>query len=105
MRMITAPRKIGRMYVARCVIYEREYDLQYDMIILSTILKGIYADFKKARLPIDDSLKCIVGRVFTIAGREWPGAPKELFKIDDLTRRTVAPKVYRIDLRPDLEAL
>lgn len=103
-RMLSTPRKIGKTYMTRCIIYGREEDLQYDIPILSTMAKGIFVELQKAKMPVDDSLKMIVGRVFTIAGREWAGAPKELWKIDDLTRRPTAPRVLVVALRLDLEA-
>lgn len=89
---------------ARCVVYGRESDLQYDFWISSTIYKGILAEMKKAKMPVDEDLKCIVGRIFTIAGRDWQNAPKEMFKIDDITKKPVAPKTYSVALRLDLEA-
>lgn len=97
------PNKEG-MITSRCVIYGRETDLQYDFIISSTIYKGILAEMKKAKIPVDDDLKCVVNRVFTIAGRDWSNAPKEMWKIDDATKRPVAPKTYSVALRLDLEA-
>jgi hypothetical protein len=97
------PNKEGAI-TARCVIYGREADLQYDFWISSTIYKGLLAELKKAKIPVDDDLKCVVGRIFTIAGREWPNAPKEMFKIDDVTKKPVAPKTYSVALRLDLEA-
>lgn len=103
-RMLSTPRKIGRIYMTRCVIHGREVDLQYYIPILSTMAKSIFVELQKAKMPVDDSLKMIVGRVFTIVGREWAGAPKELWKIDDLTRRPTAPRVLVVALRLDLEA-
>ena len=97
------PNKEGAIS-ARCVIYGKETDLQYDFWISSTIYKGILAELKKAKIPVDDDLKCIVNRVFTIAGREWPNAPKEMFKIDDVTKKPVPPKTYSVALRLDLES-
>lgn len=111
-RVLTAPKHVINeklpnkegMNTSRCVIYGRESDLQYDFIISSTIYKGILAELKKAKVPVDEDLKCIINRVFTIAGREWPNAPKEMWKIDDVTKRPVAPKTYSVALRVDLEA-
>ncbi len=97
------PNKEGAIS-ARCVIFGRESELTYDLWVSSTIYKGILAELKKAKIPVDDDLKCIVNRVFTIAGREWPNAPKEMFKIDDITKKPVAPKTYSVALRTDLEA-
>ena len=98
------PGKDKDMYTSRCVIFGRETDLQYDIILSSTITKGILAELKKNNVPVDSDLKCIVNRVFTIAGKEWPSAPKEMWKIDDVTKRPVAPKTYSVALRTDLEA-
>jgi hypothetical protein len=97
------PNKEGAI-TARCVIYGRESDLQYDFWLSSTIYKGVLAELRKGKIPVDDDLKCIVGRVFTIAGREWPHAPKEMFKIDEVTKKPIAPKTYSVALRTDLEA-
>ena len=97
------PNKEG-MVTSRCVIFGRETDLQYDIILSSTIYKGILAELKKNNVPTDGDLKCIVNRVFTIAGKEWPSAPKEMWRIDDLTKRPVAPKTYSVALRTNLEA-
>lgn len=110
-RILNAPRHVANEKLpnkegaisARCVIYGRESDLQYDFWLSSTIYKGILAELKKAKIPVDDDLKCIVGRVFTIAGREWPNAPKEMFKIDEVTKKPLAPKTYSVALRTDLE--
>ena len=111
-RVLTAPKRVINdklpnkegMITSRCVIYGREADLQYDFIISSTIYKGILAELKKAKVPVDDDLKCVVNRIFTVAGREWPSAPKEMWKIDDATKKPVAPKTYSVALRLDLEA-
>lgn len=111
-RVLTAPKHVINeklpnkegMITSRCVIYGRESDLQYDFIISSTIYKGILAEMKKAKIPADDDLKCIVGHIFTIAGREWPNAPKEMWKLDEVTQKLVAPKTYSVALRLDLEA-
>src|SRR3989344_5634642 len=76
-RFLTAPKHIVNeklpnkegAITARCVIVGREADLQYDFWISSTIYKGLLAELKKAKIPVDDDLKCVVGHVFTIAGR------------------------------------
>jgi hypothetical protein len=111
-RILTAPKHVVNeklpnkegMVTSRCVIFGRETDLQYDIILSSTIYKGILAELKKNNVPTDSDLKCIVNRVFTIAGKEWPSAPKEMWKIDDVTKRPVAPKTYSVALRTDLES-
>jgi hypothetical protein len=97
------PNKEGAIS-ARCVIFGKESDLQYDLWLSSTIYKGILAELKKNNIPIDSDLKCLVNRVFTIAGKEWPNAPREMFKIDEVTRKPIAPKTYGVALRLDLEA-
>lgn len=96
------PNKEGA-FSARCVIFGKESDMQYDFWVSSTIYKGILAELKKNNVPADAELKCIVGRVFTIAGKEWPNAPKEMWKIDEFTHKPVAPKTYGVALRLDLE--
>lgn len=94
----------GRIYMTRIAIYGREYDLQYDFFFSGTIYKGILAEMMKAKIPVDKDLRCIVNRVFTIAGRQWVQAPKELWRQDEVTKRMVAPKTYAVALRMDLEA-
>lgn len=96
------PNKDGS-YSARCVIFGKEVDLQYDFWVGATIYKGILAELKKNNIPTDAELKCIIGRIFTIVGRDWPNAPKEMWKIDEFTHKPVAPKTYGIALRLDLE--
>lgn len=111
-RVLTVPKRVINdklpnkegMITSRCVIYGRESELQYDFVISSTIYKGILAEMKKAKIPVDDDLKCVASRVFTIAGREWPSAPKEMWKPDEVTKKLVAPKTYSVALRLDLEA-
>jgi hypothetical protein len=111
-RVLTVPKRVVNdklpnkegMITSRCVIYGREGELQYDFIISSTIYKGILAEMKKAKIPVDDDLKCIVNHIFTIVGREWPNAPSQMFKIDDVTKKPVPPKTYSVALRLDLEA-
>lgn len=104
-RIVGSPRKQVNLYISRCVIFGREDDLQYELMISSVLAKGIFSELLKTKIEIDDSLKCIVGRVFTIAGRDWPTAPKELWKIDDITKKPVSPKVYMVALRFDLEVM
>lgn len=111
-RILTAPKKVTNdklpqkegAWTSRCVIYGRESELQYDFWVSSTIFKGILAEMKKAKIPVDDDLKCVVGRVFTLAGREWPSAPKEMWKPDEVTHKLIAPKTYSVALRLDLES-
>lgn len=112
-RIVTAPKLVmndkiqnpdKKSWTSRCVIYGRESELQYDFWIASTIFKGFLAEMKKAKIPVDDDLKCMVGRIFTIAGREWLNAPKEMFKVNDVTKKLEAPKTYGVALRLDLEA-
>lgn len=110
-RVLSAPRHVANeklpnkegAFSARCVIFGKEADMQYDFWVSSTIYKGILAELKKNNIPADAELKCIVGRVFTIAGKEWPNAPKEMWKIDEFTHKPVAPKTYGVALRMDLE--
>lgn len=97
------PNKEGAIS-ARCVIFGKESDLQYDLWLSSTIYKGILAELKKNNIPTDNDLKCVVNRIFTIAGKEWPTAPKEMWKIDEVTKKPVAPKTYGVAIRLDLES-
>lgn len=97
------PNKEG-MITSRCVIFGKENELQYDVILSSTIYKGMLAELKKNSIPVDSDMKCLMNRIFTIAGKEWPNAPKEMWKIDDFTKKPVAPKTYSVALRTDLES-
>lgn len=97
------PNKEGAIS-ARCVVFGKENELQYDLWLSSTIYKGMLAELKKNNIPIDSDLKCIVNRIFTIAGKEWPSAPKEMWRIDEVTKKPIAPKTYGVALRLDLEA-
>lgn len=110
-RILTPPKQVkneklpkGESYTARCVIYGKEQELQYDFWVSSTIYKGMLAEMQKAKIPVDSELKCLTNRIFTIAGRDWSNAPKEMWKIDDITKKSVSPKTYSIALRLDLEA-
>ena len=111
-RILTAPKHVVNeklpnkegMITARCVIFGKENDLQYDLILSSTIYKGVLAEMKKSKIPVDSDLKCVVNRVFTIAGKEWPNAPREMWRVDDLTKKPIAPKTYSVALRLDLES-
>lgn len=98
------PDKEKGAFSARCVIFGKEEGVTYDFWVSSTIYKGLLAEFKKNNIPADAELKCIIGRVITIAGKEWPNAPKEMWKIDEITHKPIAPKTYGVALRLDLEA-
>lgn len=105
-RFICSPYRLSGgsgVYMTKVVIYGREDDLQYDFIITSQIYKGILSEMEKAKMPVDINLECIVNRVFTIAGREWTLAPRELWDIYEITKKPIAPKVYAVALRLDLE--
>jgi hypothetical protein len=104
-RILRPPKIVGKgMYDGLCTIYGRECDLQYKIQIASNIARGIFAEMEKAGISVDNELKCIVNRVFTIVGRQWNAASKELWTIDAVTHRPVAPTVYVVALREDLEA-
>jgi hypothetical protein len=103
-RFLTDPKRLGSIYYARCVIYGRESDLQYDCLLPCTLMKWVFSEFEKAKIPIDNMLKCMVGRVFTIAGREWYDCPRELWRPDEVTHKLIAPKTFLAALRLDLEA-
>jgi hypothetical protein len=105
-RMLRPPKIVGKSaFVGRCTIFGREVDLQYDIQFSSNIVKGILAEFEKNNISIDPGMTCIVNRVFTIAGKLWYTAPKELWRVDEITKRPVAPFVYVVTLRTDLEAM
>lgn len=94
----------GKAFVARCVIFGEDDGLQFDVFLPSTIYKGMLAELKKFNVEVDDDMKCIVHRVFTVSGKQWDTAPKEMWRDDPLSGRPVPPKTYNTALRPDLEA-
>ncbi len=96
------PNKEGAI-TARCVVHRREDGLTYDLWISSTIYKGLLTELKKAKVPVDNDLTCIVGRIFTIVGKDWHSAPKDMWKINEVTKKPESPKTYGISLRTDLE--
>lgn len=68
--------KLG--WSAKCLIYGKE--IEYDILISDNIYKGMLATLKNNNITVDDGLKIVVGKVFTIDSK-------------------------RISLRPDLESL
>lgn len=102
-RIIEKPRYVNDKIFVRCVIYGRETDLQYDLYMSTTIYKGIIAEIRREKIPVDDDLKCIVEHVFTIAGRDWYTAPREMWRFDKMTKKYVPPKIYAVGIRLDLE--
>lgn len=70
--------------------------------ITSIIYKGMLAEFSKAKISVDDDLRCMVGCIFTIAGRQWFQAPKEFWISDEKTGELVPPTTFAIALRKDL---
>jgi hypothetical protein len=102
-RILAPPERIKDqnkdIYVCRCQVLgiKQHYLLKLD----STIYKGMSTELKKANIHIDDDLKCLVNCVFTIAGREWFRAPKELWKPDE-KGELVPPKTFAIALRKDI---
>lgn len=43
---------------------------------------GLLAEMKKANIPMDDKLKCFVGKTFTIVEAEWKKPPKVTLRKD-----------------------
>lgn len=60
------------------------------------IYLGLLAEMKKANVPIDEDLKCFIGKVFTIVEKDWKRPPKDL---------SVIPIVFGVTLRKDLEMI
>lgn len=54
-----------------------------ELIINSTIYKGMMYEFEKYKIDIDINLICMVGIIFKIKGRLWDEAPKNLWKMSD----------------------
>lgn len=65
---------------------------EYDLIITSTIYKGMINELRDYRIPVDDDMKCIVGLNFAIEGIEWLSAPKHFWK------NCRPPKIYSVTL-------
>lgn len=78
------------MITARCKLIG--YDSEYDLILTSTIYKGMINELREHRIPIDDDMKCTVGMNFAIAGIEWLSAPKHFWK------NSRPPKIYSVKL-------
>lgn len=63
-------------------------DESYDKnkIIEIKLSKGVYlgmlAEMKKADIPVDDDLKCMIGHIFTIVEKEWKDVPKVTLRKD-----------------------
>jgi hypothetical protein len=72
------------------------------LVLFSTLYKEMLAELKKYNIAVDKDLNCIVGRVWTIKCISWLNGPKELWKINEFTKRPIAPKTYSITLRRDL---
>ena len=68
---ISDPRKLHRDFgerVIKCCIYEKENELYY-LELRPFILKETLKVCKNDNIHIDEDLKCIVGRIFTIFGK------------------------------------
>ncbi len=70
--------------------------------INSIIYKGMLVEMKKAKIFVDEDLKCMVNCIFTIGGRRWFTAPRELWKVDKNLGYSVPPTTFCIALRKDL---
>lgn len=57
------------------------------------IYLGLLAEMKKANIPVDEKLECMIGYVFTIVEKEWKKPPKGL---------SVIPIVFGVTLRKDI---
>lgn len=106
-RILAPPERINDeqnndIFVCRCQTLGNIKD-HFWLHINSTIYKGVSIELKKANIHIDNDLKCMVGCIFTIVGREWFRAPKELWKPDEKTGELIPPKTFAVALRKDLE--
>lgn len=67
---------------------DKDDDENYDKnkIIKIKLSKGVYlgmlAEMKKADIPVDDDLKCMIGHIFTIVEKEWKDVPKVTLRKD-----------------------
>lgn len=96
-----------RMLIVRCSlidydIYDPRYDgKEYNLIITSTIYKGMITELRRNQIVIDGDgdMKYIVNLIFKISGIKWLSAPRDLWKIS--RGKIVAPKIYSVELLPD----
>lgn len=80
------PEESGLM--AKCFIFGKVLIIDYDIKLSPSIYKEISKELKKHDIKVDTDLKCLVGRMFTITGRQMPDN-KEI--------------TYDVKLRLDLE--
>ena len=80
------PEESGLM--AKCFIFGKVLIIDYDIKLSPSIYKEISKELKKHDIKVDADLKCLVGRMFTITGRQMPDN-KEI--------------TYDVKLRLDLE--
>lgn len=105
-RILAPPERIedeqnNDIFVCRCQTLGNIKD-HFWLHINSTIYKGLLTELKKAKISVDDDLKCIVGCIFTIGCREWFNAPRDVWKSDEKTGKLVPPRTLCIALRKDL---
>lgn len=98
------PRKLHRGFGERaikCCIYGKENELYY-LELRPFIIKEILKECKKNNIPIDEDLKCSIGRIFTIFGKRWIDAPKRMWHMDETTNKLEAPMLHILKLKKDL---
>lgn len=66
-----------------------------EIFINKNIYLGMLAEMKKAKIQVDNDLRCFENRIFTIVKKEWENRPKDLDT--DI--------VYGMALRKDLEKI
>lgn len=71
----------------------------YNMYMATVIVKDIIRDLMKNGITIDDDMKCIIGRVFTITCIEWSEAPKNFCTFDKNTNQYKPPKIYHASMK------
>jgi hypothetical protein len=101
---IPDPRKLHRDFgehIIKCCIYGKENELYY-LELRPFILKEILKTCKNNNIPIDEDLKCSIGRIFTIFGKRRVDVPKRMWHMSEATNKLEAPMVHILKLEKDL---
>jgi hypothetical protein len=101
---ISDPRRLHRDFgerVIKCCIYGKESELYY-LELRPFIFKEILKTCKNNNIPIDEDLKCSIGRIFTIFGKRWTDANKRMWHMDETTNKLEAPMIHILKLKKDL---
>jgi len=100
---ISDPRKLHRDFgecVIKCCIYGKEDELYY-LELRPFILKEILKVCKNNNIPIDEDLKCSIGRIFTIFGKRRTDVPKRMWHKNETTIKLEAPMIHILKLEKE----